>query len=102
MVISDVQMSRLNGLHLLRELKQRRPELPIVLMTAYGTIQEAVKAMHEGAADYLIKPFEAEVLLAKIRRLVEPRVIPGTDAAMVAVDPVTRSLVGMARRVCRQ
>ena len=98
-VISDVQMSRLNGLHLLRELKQRRPELPIVLMTAYGTIQEAVKAMHEGAADYLIKPFEAEVLLAKIRRLVEPRVIPGTDAAMVAVDPVTRSLVGMARRV---
>lgn len=69
MVISDVQMDVMDGHTLLRNVKLRRPELPFVLVTAYGSIAQAVEAMREGATDYLLKPFEAEVLLEMVSRL---------------------------------
>ena len=68
LIVSDVQMDVMDGNTLLREAKALRPELPFVLVTAYGSIENAVKAMQEGAADYLLKPFEAEVLLEMVSR----------------------------------
>ena len=65
-VVSDVQMRPMNGLELLTRVKSAHPEIPVILMTAYATIQQAVDAMREGAADYLVKPFEAEVLISKV------------------------------------
>ncbi len=62
-VISDVQMQYMDGHTLLKQVKEIDAEIPVILMTAYGTIQKAVEAMHAGAADYLVKPFEAEVLV---------------------------------------
>lgn len=66
LVVSDVQMPVMDGLQLLQNMQNHYAETPVVLMTAYGTIPKAVTAMQEGAADYLIKPFDAEVLVNKV------------------------------------
>ena len=67
LVISDVQMPGPNGYQLLSSIKRLRPYLPVVLMTAYGTVAQAVAAMREGATDYIVKPFDAQALIAMIR-----------------------------------
>ncbi|AOU99699.1 sigma-54-dependent Fis family transcriptional regulator [Acidihalobacter yilgarnensis] len=96
-VISDVQMSGLDGHALLRRIRQLRPDIPVVLMTAYGTIQRAVDAMRDGAADYLVKPFEASVLVEMVSRLMP---VPTTnEGEPVAEDPRTRELLALAGRV---
>src|SRR5258705_13981153 len=56
-VLSDLRMPGMDGLALLRELKRLRPETPIVLMTAFATVDLAVGAMKEGAANFVQKPF---------------------------------------------
>jgi len=97
MVVSDVQMKPMDGFSLLKKLRSNRPDLPIVLMTAYGTIQKAVEAIREGASDYLVKPFDAGSLV----KLVE-RFITGPDEEygfLIAEDPQTRKLVKLAKRV---
>ena len=60
MVITDVKMPRMDGIDLLREVKKTSPETPVVMITAYGTVDNAVAAMKEGACDYLLKPFSFE------------------------------------------
>ena len=70
LVLTDVRMPKLNGLELLRAVKERSPKTPVVMMTAYGTIDNAVEAMKEGAFDYLIKGsgFSADVLVSTVKR----------------------------------
>lgn len=97
LVVSDIQMQGMDGHDLLRRIKQQQPELPVLMMTAYGTVESAVQALRDGAADYLIKPFEPEVLVARIEQLI-PEQVDG-DAGAVAVDPKTLELLELARRV---
>lgn len=97
MVISDVDMRPMDGRTLLKRLKKRYPHLPVVLMSAFGSVSDAVEAMREGAADYLAKPFDATVLLQLVSRL--GGVSPHIDAQLIAVDPRTRELAVLARRV---
>jgi len=96
LIVSDVQMKGMDGNTLLQKLKASIPELPVVLMTAYGTIQKAVDAMRAGAADYLVKPFEAEVLVDMIHRYLPDL---SDDPEVIAEDPATRKLAALARRV---
>ena len=96
-VISDVQMEYMDGHELLREVRTRRPELPFVLITAHGSIENAVVAMRDGATDYLVKPFEAEVLLEMVSRLSSGG--DNTEAGLVAEDPKSIQLCEMSRRV---
>ncbi|HWS03666.1 MAG TPA: sigma-54 dependent transcriptional regulator, partial [Gammaproteobacteria bacterium] len=99
MVVSDVQMPSMDGHTLLKRIRTRNPELPVVLMTAYGTVQKAVDAMRCGAADYLLKPFDAEVLVDMVNRyLPELRI---KDATVVAEDRRTRELLALASRVAK-
>ena len=98
MVITDIQMPRMDGHALLKHIKQRYPDLPVLLMTAYGSIQKAVEAMRDGAVDYLTKPFEAEVLVNMVGRYVADT----SDAqshVFIAVDEKSRKLAETARRV---
>jgi len=102
MVVSDVQMRPMDGHSLLRRIKARHPQLPVLLMTAYGSIQQAVDAMHDGAADYLVKPFEAEVLVNKVAG----HLLPANDADAPPEGPVvedlrSREVLELARRVAR-
>ena len=98
MVVSDVQMKPVDGHRLLKSIKSKHPELPVVLMTAYGTIQKAVEAIHDGATDYLVKPFEADVLVEMVSRLLSRPEI-ADDPDLIAVDERSRALVSLATRV---
>ena len=96
LVISDLQMEPMDGATLLGEIRQLRPALPAVLMTAHGTIENAVDSMRNGAVDYLVKPFEAEELQAVINKYLK-----NIDKSKrpVAVDPSSCELLRIAERV---
>ncbi len=96
LVVSDVHMKRMDGHALLRELRARRPELPVMLMTAYATVEKAVAAMREGAVDYLVKPFEAEVLVNMVERYAAPRT---AGDELVGESAAGRELAALARKV---
>lgn len=97
MVISDVQMQRMDGLALLKQIKVQRPDLPVLLITAYGTIKSAVDAMRNGAVDYLVKPFEADALIQRVSRFIAQHA--SADDEMLAVDTRSRALLNLAQRV---
>jgi DNA-binding NtrC family response regulator len=60
LLISDMKLPGMSGIDLLREVKRERPELPVVFITAFGTIEKAVEAMKLGAYDYITKPFDRD------------------------------------------
>lgn len=66
LVLLDLKMPRMDGLAVLRELRRRSSDVPILLLTAYATVPTAVEAMQIGASDYLRKPFDLEAVLAKV------------------------------------
>jgi NtrC-family two-component system response regulator AlgB len=72
-VLTDVRMAGMNGLELLREVRRRRPEAVVVLMTAYATVRGAVEAMRDGAYDYLVKPFDLDEVGLLLERILEVR-----------------------------
>lgn len=98
LVLTDVQMDEMDGFALLQRVKSSHPELPIVLMTAYATVAKAVAAMQGGAADYLVKPFEATLLTETIGRYLSGAV-RGVENAPVAEDAASRELLQLAQRV---
>ncbi|WP_028768683.1 sigma-54-dependent transcriptional regulator [Shewanella fidelis] len=96
MVISDVQMEGIGGIGLLGHLQQYYPKLPVLLMTAYATIDNAVNAMKLGAVDYLSKPFSPEVLLNQVSRYMPAKCVEGTP---VVADEKSLGLLSLAQRV---
>ena len=96
LVLSDLRMEPMDGLQLLAEVRARLPQLPVLLMTAYGDVEKAVSAMRGGACDFLMKPFEPQTLLEHIRRYAA---VPDDREDTIAVDPVTRNVLAMAARV---
>ena len=103
LIVSDVQMQPVDGRELLRRLRARPSAPPVLLMTAYGTIDQAVAAMREGAVDYLVKPFEAEELERRVARYARPapRAAARSDAQPVAEDARSRALLELAARVAQ-
>ncbi len=73
LVLLDLKLPDINGLDLLRELRKRDSVVPVVMITAYGTIQNAVEAMRLGADDFLPKPFEPDELRLVVRRSLRAR-----------------------------
>jgi DNA-binding NtrC family response regulator len=71
MVLTDLKMPGISGIELLERLRSQEPDLPVVLMTAFGTIQSAVQAVKAGAYDYLTKPIDPEELLLVVGRALE-------------------------------
>jgi len=102
LIVSDVQMHPVDGRELLRRLQQRPSSPPVLLMTAYGTIDQAVAAMRDGAVDYLVKPFEAEELERRVARYARPAaVVERGSSDPVAEDPRSRALLALALRVAQ-
>ena len=96
LVISDLQMEPMDGATLLGKIREQYPTLPAVLMTAHGTIENAVDVMRNGAADYLVKPFEADELKRVIDKYLK-NIDPPDD--VVAEDPASLNLFRIAARV---
>lgn len=99
MVFSDIRMDGMDGYNLMKRIRALKPYLPIVLMTAYGTIEQAVDAMKSGAVDYMVKPFEADILVQKARAYFN------RDASLeddfVVTDPASVQIKNMANRVAK-
>jgi len=99
LVVSDIQMPNMDGHSLLKKVKENHPDLPMMLMTAYGSIQQAVDAMRDGAVDYMVKPFEAEVLVNMVSRYAGQ---PNVQASnMIAEDAKSKNMLSVANRVAQ-
>ncbi|WP_322003616.1 sigma-54 dependent transcriptional regulator [Marinobacter alexandrii] len=98
MVVSDVNMPGLSGHELLAEVQRLYPGLPMMLITAYGQISHAVSAMQAGAIDYLVKPFEPQVLVQAVSRIVGGVRQKSSDAP-VAEDPISKRMFQLATKV---
>ena len=98
MVVSDVNMPGLSGHQLLAEVQRLYPGLPMMLITAYGQISDAVSAMQAGAIDYLVKPFEPRFLVDAVSKVVGGGQ-PKTGDEPVAEDPVSKRMFQLAAKV---
>ncbi|REL34853.1 sigma-54-dependent transcriptional regulator [Thalassotalea euphylliae] len=97
LVVSDVQMGGMSGLSLLKSVKATYPNLPMLLMTAYGTIDDAVQAMKDGASNYMAKPFAPEVLLNMVSQYVPISAVNKQEP--IAKDSKSIELLTLARKV---
>jgi len=96
-VITDLMMPEMDGLELLKRIGQLDDQIPVVLMTAYGSVNDAVQAMKNGAFDFIQKPFEGDQLVLTIRRAVEHhRLVQENEALKNNAEPEIQSptLVG--------
>ncbi len=75
LVITDFNMPQLNGMQVLREIQARQPDLPVILVTGYGTVEQAVEAMKAGAYDYVSKPIIDDEMKMVIRRALDDRTL---------------------------
>jgi len=89
LMISDVRMPGLGGMDLLKEVRELQPELPIIFLTAYGTIPDAVRAIKAGAVEYFTKPFNGRDLVLKVQKILREAEISATPVkAVVKPGPV--------------
>lgn len=104
-VISDVNMPGMDGHELLGQVKQKYPGLPMMLITAFGQIKLAVEAMQNGAADYLVKPFEPKVLIQSVIKVLGLGVTQDEQSnedvhqGPIAEDPFSKQFFQVARKV---
>jgi two-component system response regulator AtoC len=73
MVITDIRMPDMDGMQLLEELSKRHPQIPVIMVTAHGTIEAAVEAIKMGAKDYILKPLRLDEILAKVETISQLR-----------------------------
>jgi len=73
LLLTDLRMPDIDGMEVLRAAKERQPELPVVLITAFGTIETAIEAIRQGAYDYVTKPFALEEISLLVRKALEDR-----------------------------
>jgi CheY-like chemotaxis protein len=71
-ILSDINMPEMDGLELLREIKQRRPDLPVLMVTAYGDDERRRRASDLGASEFLTKPVDFDHLKTQLRQLATP------------------------------
>src|SRR6058998_2939708 len=84
LVLSDLQMAKVSGLEVLEHVIRDYPDLPVVIITGYGTVKSAVEAMKKGAFDYISKPVDNDELKIVIRRALEVRQLSQDNRALRA------------------
>ena len=103
-VVTDVRMAGMDGLTLLGHLRKIAPQTPVIVATAFGTVETAVSAMHSGAYDYLLKPVQFEDMLLKVQRALEYGDMARTQRVIteqLAEKSTFHNLVGNAQSVTK-
>jgi DNA-binding response OmpR family regulator len=98
LVLLDVMLPGKDGFEILRELRQANPTLPVIMVTARGAEEDRVRGLVDGADDYVIKPFSARELLARVEAVLRRSPERGSDVCRLAVDDRT---VDLERREVR-
>jgi DNA-binding NtrC family response regulator len=111
-VLSDIRMPGKSGIEMVGEVRKLRPETPVVLMTAFGSIDSAVEAMRAGAFDYITKPFEPEAVQFTVERALERRALVEENRRLrravdqtsslgdlIGVSPAMREIFALIRKV---
>ena len=99
LVLSDVQMNPGNGYELLDWIRKAQIDVPVILMTAYGSIPQAVDAIQAGAVDYLVKPFDVKNLVGSLRQHLQQSAVQEDD--IVALDPLSQETLKLAGKVAQ-
>lgn len=92
-VVSDIRMPNGSGLEFLAEIKQRHPDIPVIIMTAYSDLESAVAAFQSGAFEYLAKPFDVDQAIDVIKRAVEESMRQAVDNVVLEETP---EIIGQA------
>ena len=107
LIVTDVKMPKLDGMALLRKVREDKPELPVLIITGFGTIGGAVEAMKNGATDYIVKPFNVDLLEKAVNAvLTGPQVPQSVPAPEGTVELVThnsrmRKLLAIAAKIAK-
>ncbi|MBF0564006.1 MAG: sigma-54-dependent Fis family transcriptional regulator [Nitrospirae bacterium] len=96
LVVTDMMMPRMDGLAFLKEVRKRIGHLPVLVITGYGTVENAVEAMKEGATDYLMKPFSFDKLTKKINSIMDAQ---NTDREIIFVNPKMNRIMQIAKDI---
>jgi two-component system, NtrC family, response regulator AtoC len=97
LVVTDLKMPKVDGMTLLREALREDPELPVVMITAHGTVDTAVEALKTGAFDYLTKPFDKDEVRQIVAKALKTRQLAGEEATASAPAPSARfGIIGMS------
>lgn len=95
LVISDIRMPGLDGISLLGRIKEQGQETDVFIMTAYGSIDDALDCLRKGAADYILKPFDMDDLIIRVNRLLDIQAVKARCASLEASCPVAANrLIG--------
>ena len=98
-IATDLKMPRLDGMGLLDRIVQEDPALPVIILTAYGTVANAVDALKKGAFDYITKPFEQDELKTVILKAVKTRMSSDRDLSAASGDNIPFRIVGASSRM---
>ena len=111
-VLSDIKMPGRSGIEMVGEIREMRPETPVVLMTAFGSIDSVIESMRAGAFDYITKPFEAESVMLTIDRAIERRALEEENRRLrravdqtsafgdlIGASPAMREIFALIRKV---
>ncbi|MBU4371218.1 MAG: sigma-54 dependent transcriptional regulator [Syntrophaceae bacterium] len=98
-VATDLRMPRIDGMGLLQRIMQDDPALPVIILTAHGTVANAVDALKRGAFDYLTKPFEQDELKTVILKAVKTRQLGDLDLSAPAGDVDPHRIIGASSRM---
>ncbi len=102
LIVTDLQMPNMGGLELLAEITAGRPDIPVIILTAHATVENAVEALRRGAVDYLTKPVERDDLLNRVGRALELEDLRRENRrlqAMIQVEYDLEGMVGRSRRM---
>jgi len=103
-VLTDLRVPEMGGLELLRQIRQRYPEVSVLMLTQYGTIQTAVEATRLGAVDYVTKPFHIDELRRKLQRLVHEQELDHENRVLreqLRTRPGYKELIGTSPKMER-
>jgi DNA-binding NtrC family response regulator len=96
LVVTDMKMPGMDGLALLREIRRRSSSQPVLVITGYGTVENAVETMREGATNYLLKPFSFEALKKAVESVMAR---PGHSREILTADPGMEKILALARNL---
>ena len=97
-MITDIKMPGMSGIELLRSVRALAPALPILMMTAYGTIENAIEAMKEGASDYILKPFPSEIIESAVAKVLRVNA-DDSEAGFEVKNPKMTEILEVAKNI---